>query len=71
MVEEQFTESSTSTAAAARTLPATIRGYAKAGLLDHIVTSSGQMLFKPSAAAKARELKARGLARRGRWQRRT
>jgi hypothetical protein len=62
---EPFSE--TTTAIASGTCqPALVRQYARQKLIPFIVASNGQMLFQPSARQLVRELKAKGLARRGR-----
>jgi hypothetical protein len=64
---EQFTETTNTVARAVDPPcdPGTVRDYADLGLLECLRLANGVRLFKPSAAAKVREIRAQRLARRG------
>ncbi len=63
---EPFDQTISSIARSAGVIPETVRSYVAAKLIDSIVLPNGMRLLRPSAAAKVRELKEAGLARRGR-----
>jgi hypothetical protein len=75
MAKEEFTESTTSIAAQVGALdgrpcdPGTVRDYADLDLIEHRRLKSGARLFKPSAVAKVRKLRAERIARRGKHPR--
>lgn len=65
MLQEDFTETSTAIAARAACQPYLVRKYASQGWVPYRAASNGTWLFQPSAATTVRDLKAKGLARRG------
>lgn len=62
---EPFTETTTSIASGI-CQPALVRQYARQGKVRYLLASNGQMLLQPSAKNIVKELKAKGLSRRGR-----
>jgi hypothetical protein len=63
---EVFSETTSSLARKAGANPVTVREYADRNLIESLRLESGVRLFKPSAIARVQELRAQGLARRGR-----
>jgi hypothetical protein len=62
---EPFTETTTSIASGI-CQPALVRQYARQEKVSYLLASNGQLLFQPSARKLVKELKTKGLARRGR-----
>lgn len=66
MTTEHFTETTGSLARKAEVGEHTVRVYADENLIEYVRIANGQRLFKPSAAARVRELFIERMARRGR-----
>jgi hypothetical protein len=64
-MDEVFTETTNTIAAAVPCNPATVRGYADWGWIEHRRLANGVRLFKRSAIERVRKLRAERLARRG------
>lgn len=65
MMEEIFSETTSSLGREAGVLPETVRLYDKLGLIESVRLANGIRLFKPSAAERVRAIYCERMARRG------
>jgi hypothetical protein len=68
MTPQSFDHTAPALAAVARCQPAYVLRLAKAGLIEHILSTDGRRLFQRATAKQVQAIKKENLSRRGRWR---